>query len=519
MKRFKIQIDTILPGWGVSEYFITKGQFQNSIGIDPEMPKTDSDNRPSGLIRPTAMAKFSGTEITGVPMWILTNNKNTNSYVYASDGKVHVFDADLSMTTALSTPTSGAGNGAEYYNNYLYFATPTDISRYGPLNGSASMTNSFWTSTLSLTALANTTYPTVNGVKIPNHPMYLHPKNNRLYFGDVNSNGIGILSFIKTKKGTYEGDTNDTTVPSAYNALDFYYGWYPTCISSVGTELAIGLINQNQTTTSKVKQKNAQVAFWSTLPSDTSYNRIAELPDPLITAMINVNGQLYVFSGNGAGGMRISRYLGGESFEELYYASDQYPPMQGAVDCLINRLVWGVSTTSPATSASVMALGSKVRAMAMGVHNILKTTSTGTSPIVGCLKYIEQGASKQPVVGWSDGTAKGLDKLSTTYGTSIFRSQVYALGNNGIVKNIRIPLSTAVGANHSIAVKLYIDDGSSNSTIDTINNTNHSGKRFINISPMTRFDNNFYLEFTWSGSALLPIAFPIIIEGDLLTDY
>jgi hypothetical protein len=516
-----IQISTVLGGWAPSEYFSQAGQFQNSLGIDPEMPKDDSGTRPSGILRPTAMSKFSGTEITGVPLWIETNNKDANAYVYANDGKVHavIRSGDvIKMGTALnsgSALTTAAGNGLAYYNNYLYGASNADIWRYGPLNGSASLAQSFWTG-LSLTALTNTAYPGINGVSIPNHPMHVHTANNRLYFGDVNANNIGILSMIKTKKVTVEGDTNDTVIPSAYNVLDFYYNWYPTCIATIGTELAIGLINGINT---GIKQGNAQVAFWSTVASDTSYNRIAELPDPLITAMKNVNGQLYVFSGSAAGGMRLSRYLGGESFEELFYADDQYPPFQGAVDYMINRIVWGSKTTIPAVSASVFALGSKSRAINMGIHNILKTTSAGSSPLATAVKYLKQGAAEQPIVGWTDGSAKGLDKLSTTYGTSIWRSAIYRVGSSFRIKNIRIPLSAAVAANMTIGVKVYKDEMSTGTTVGTINSTNYANSdKFIKLYPETVGSNNFFIELTWSGTALCPVSLPITCEIEYIDD-
>jgi len=34
------------------------------------------------------------------------------------------------MGTALDTITTSTGNGAEYYNNYIYFAKNTDIARF-----------------------------------------------------------------------------------------------------------------------------------------------------------------------------------------------------------------------------------------------------------------------------------------------------------------------------------------------------------------------------------------------------
>jgi hypothetical protein len=512
----KFSIQTILPGWGVSEYFYKKGQFLSSLGIDPEMPKTDSDTKPSGLLRPTTMTKISGTEVDSAPVWMETTDKDTNTYVYTKGGKVHVVASNMTMGTALNSGnalTTATGNGLAYYNNYLYGASNTDIWRYGPLNGSPTLAQTFWTG-LSLTALANTTYPSIKGITIPNHPMFVHPANSRLYFGDVDSSNVGILSMIKTKKVTAEGDTNDTVVPSSYKVLDMYYGWWPTCICNFGTELAIGLIDGTSTT---IKQRNAQVAFWSTVASDTSYNRIADIPDPLITAMKYINGQLYVFSGSAAGGMRISRYLGGNSFEEVFYADDQVPPLQGAVDYTINRIVFGASTSSPAVSASVMALGSKSRALQMGLHNILKTTSAGTTPWVTAVKYVEQGAAKQPLVGWMDGSGYGLDKLGTTYGTSTWRSQVFSLGRNGTVTDVRIPLAQALASNQTITVKIYSDDASTSTQIGVINNTNYTGRDVVLYVP-AHFKNNFFIELTWSGTALAVVGMPINLTVEYLNE-
>ena len=513
MAKQQFIINTILPGWGTSEYFYLPGQFLTSIGVDPEMPavETSSSSKPSGLLRPTSMAKFSASEITGAPVWIETNNKDTNAYVYTKDGKVHVVDSNLAMTTALNSGnalTTASGNGLAYYNNYLYGCSNTDVWRYGPLNGSPTLAQTFWTG-LSLTALANTTYPTIRGVVMPNHPMHVHKANNRLYFADVTSDNVGCISMIKTKKVTVEGDTNDTAVPSAYKALDLYYNWYPTCIASFGDELVVGIIDGINTT---VKNGNAKVAFWLPVPSATSYNRVIELPDPLITSIKNVNGQLYIFSGSATGGLRISRYVGGEAFEEVYYSDEQVPPLQGAVDYSVNRIIWGAHTTTPATSASVMAVGSRSRGMNIGVQNILKSSSAGTTPWVTACKYVSLGATTQPILGFTDGTEKGLDKISTTYGTSIWRSQVFSLGKNGKVISVRLPFAQAIADNMAMTVKIYKDDGSASSTIKSISNTNESGKRDIMIYPQgVYFKNNFFLELTWTGSALLTIATPIIL--------
>lgn len=530
----QLKIETVLGGFAPSEYFTVKGQFLNSVGIDPEMPKDDSVTRPSGLIRPTAMAKFSATEITGAPMWMCSTNKDYNVYVYGNDGKIHVVaGSTITMGTALNSGnpiTTSSGNGMEYYNNYVYYARNTDIGRYGPLSGSPALDDDFWTSSpMSKTALTNTTYPSIKGVAIPNHAMTRHNANNRLYVCDVDANNIGCIHMINTVKVTAEGDTNSTVVPSAYRVLDTYYGWWPTCISSYGSSLAIGVIDGLNATT---KQRNAQVLIWSTSPSDTSYNIAAELPDPLITALKQVNGVLYAFSGSASGGMRISRYIGGHSFEEIAYLDDQYPPFQGAVDSVLNRIVWGSCSTLPIVSGSVFSLGSKSRSTSMGIHNILKSTAGATTPMVTSLRYVQEGPTAQPIVGWKDNTGTagalvaGLDKLSTTYvsGGNVWRSEIFRIGQPANILKIRIPLAQSISTNNALTVRVYKDDGSTAMTFSdgttayVINNTRHPSQRFVDIQLESESVNNFFIEITNTGTALTVVGLPITAIVETVED-
>ncbi len=127
MAGFTVKIDSILGGQSPSQLFSAPSQFDTSIGIDPDMPITDSGVRISGLLRPTSMAKFSSMNVSGTPLHFMTNPKDALIYAYMSDGKITSYTNSLSSETLVGTPTSGAGNGAAYYDNYLYFATPTDI--------------------------------------------------------------------------------------------------------------------------------------------------------------------------------------------------------------------------------------------------------------------------------------------------------------------------------------------------------------------------------------------------------
>jgi len=515
----QIKIESILGGKSPSKYFASKDQFLGSAGIDPEQPIKDTgEYNPCGLIRPTSLSKFSGSEITGVPLWIVTNPKTTNIYVYANDGKVHTVTSALAMGTALNSGTalsSSSGNGAAYYDNYIYFAKNADIARYGPLNGTPTLTQTYWTSTLSLTAPTDTTYPTINTVEIPNHPMHRHT-DDKLYFGDVTGNQ-GILSYVKTKKTTVEGDTDDS---SAYNALDFDYGYYPTAIESFGTDLAVALVEGTDTT---IKQNPAAVTFWDTTSDSFSKIIQVEFPDPFITAMKNINGILYVFSGSSKPGCRVSRFVGGYTFEEIAYIEDIYCPMQGAVDHIMNRIIFGGAGDSGTNPGVVHAIGGD-KGLTTGIHGIYAANISDNVGGVSAIKYISQSSTKglEPIVGWFDTSFRGLDKISTTYPTlaearPTWRSQIYRIGEEFQITKIEIPLGQAMAANMTIIPKIFVDDATTTFTLDTINNTNFSqSEKKITLYPDVNGFDDFYLQLQWNGTALAVVALPIIITLEIL---
>lgn len=410
----ELRITNILGGISPASYFGPEGNYISSIAIDPDMPITDSGTgsiRTAGQIRPVGYAAFDGSEITGNPYWFLTNPKNTNIYVYQNSGKVTSYSSSLGSETNVGTPTSGAGNGAVYYNNYLYFATPTDVSRYGPLNNSPSLANTVWTgSTLgSQSALINTTYPSIRGSGVmPNHVMYVH-LDNKLYIADYNTTaypGQGVVHYIKTTKTTDEGDTNDS---STANALDLPFGFMPTAISSYGEDLVIAAI---QTTDTTADQGNAALFFWDT--TSPSYYKQVFLDEPLISAVKSANGILYVFAGklaatNTAGnGYSVYQYLGGQSFKEIYTPDEGWPPLQGATDANGDRIAWGTCITDPANAAVVMAYGSKNGGLPPAVHCIARATAsaTATDGLVTALAYVLQASNAIPrlIIGWRDGS-------------------------------------------------------------------------------------------------------------------
>jgi len=513
----KISINSIFGGQSTTQYFAKKDSYQSSIAVDPDMP-VGSEVKASGCLVPTVYQKFSGANITGYTKWLLTNIKNALLYAYNSNGKVVSYNSSLASEALVGTPTSGAGNGAVYYDNYLYFATPTNISAYGPLNGTPALVNTVWTGARlgSQVALTNTTYPTIQGVQIPNHPMHYHGDLS-VYFADV-VEGAGVLHRIKTKKTTHEGDTDDA---SSYNALDLPKGWFITDIDSWGMDVAILAI---QTSSSTLEQGKAALFIWDPTNTNTFYRGPIYLPDTLATALMNVNGRLYIWSGNAVAGCRLSEYIGGDSISEIAFIEDGQPPMAGATDACGGRLIWPISTSTPEASVSVLGYGSKNNNLPKVIHNIARTTSAGTSGICTALKAVQQGAATQQIViGSGDGSGYQIDKYSTTATyDSIWRSQIYTIGSKFTIEKIRIPLGAALAANMSLVCKIYYDDSVATKTLTTINTTNFTtGTRKIIFNQQDILDssitpqNNFFIELSWAGTVKLPIIFPIEVLIDI----
>ena len=517
MAKQTIKIESILGGIQPSLYFSAKDQYLDAVAVDPDLPVGDSDIsaiKTSGVLIPTAYEDFTGANLTATPLWLLTNPKDTKIYTYLNNGRIISYTNAFASETLVGTAGTSSGNGFAYYNNYLYYASNTDIGRYGPLDGTPALDDDAWTSAVlgSQTALTDTTYPSLNGIEMPNHPMHVHV-DNQLYVGDV-VDGQGVIHAIKTTKTTNEGDTNDN---SQFNVLDLPFGFIPTDIESYGTDLVISAI---QTTNSTITQGKAVLFFWDTT-SDSFYRQVT-LPDPYVTALLNNNGILYLWTGNNSDGVQLLAYLGGDTVKQIAFLEEGAPPYAGAVDAWGDRIVWGCDKTTPSTNASVYALGSKVSALSRGIHNIAKSKSGGANPAVYSVKYLEHASNKAPrlVIGWRDDSNQGIDKIDTNNSetlASVWRSSIFRVGRRFTVKRIRFPLGKAVAANMTLTPKIWIDDASASTTLTAINNTNYSAsERYINQYPNDVVGrNNFFLELNWTGTVPLPVSLPIEIEIEI----
>lgn len=534
-----IQIQSILGGHSVMSHFSSKDQFRASVGIDPSLPfGTFSSNPPSGLLVPTAISNsLSSTSISNSPLWLKVEPKSSNLYMYDFQGSVYS-GANPGALTGLhdggELPAS-KGNGMEYYDNYIYLATNTDISRYGPLNGGPSFTGTYWTGTLGKAALTNTAYPTnpLSGATFnstyPNHVMHRH-SDGKLYIADVSGNQ-GTIHVISTTKTIVEGDTDNG---STFGKLQFGYGLWPTAIESYGSQLVIALYEGGIGLGARNVPTRAKIAFWDT--TSQSFNSITwvEFPDVLVTAIKNINGTLYFFSGiNEISNVRVTRYIGGSSFQELYANQVSPSPFAGAVDGESSRLVFSGFTALPESATGVYEIGLRDD-VSKGVFVPMRIPSSSSGiPFVTALTLDVPDTItnlRTITAAWTTGGAGGggfsgvteQTTVSGNYGqvVPIWWSQVYKIGQPFKVTKIRVPFAQALTANMTVALKLYMDEGvTTYSSGLSINGTAYPAQTNVVLRPQNAAgQHNFWLEFVWTGVDNCAISLPITIEYELIPD-
>jgi len=532
MTMLSLKVNQIFSGQAPSQYFGSEGTYLSSVAVDPDYPISSSDIKTSGFAVPIGYSKFSGNPINSAVIKIINNPKNTLTYAITAGGKIVSYDSSLGSETTVGTVAGSNASGAEYYNNYIYIfgtgASKNDVSRYGPLDNSPSLVDAVWTgATLgSLAALSNTTYPTLRGVSIPNHWGLVHGDNS-LYFCDFESKtggsypGQGLLHRIHTKKTTNQGDTNDSTIPSSYGALRLPFGFYPTSLVSVSTNIMVLGI---YTTDNNILQGKAAYVLWDPTNTVGFFSGPILLADSLVTASLNAGGNVFIWTGNAQNGVRLSKYYGGETVSDVLLQEEGLPPLAGAVDYMGGRVVWGGFATTPSDRGAVYAYGSKDSRLPSGLHHIAKTSGSGTTPLVTALKYVQQDSYKQPkiIIGWNDGAAQGIDKYSSSATLGSVMRWMFNVGSKFEIERIRIPLAGTVDSNTTITPVIYFDDLSSNKTLPVINNTNYPSKRKILYRGAQLKDyvgfNNFVLELTWTGTNPLAVGLPIQIDIDVKQD-
>uniref|UniRef100_A0A6H1ZDX8 Uncharacterized protein n=1 Tax=viral metagenome TaxID=1070528 RepID=A0A6H1ZDX8_9ZZZZ len=510
VKRLIYEINSIAGGIQATGNYGGEGQFLASLGIDPEYPLGTLD-RPSGAIASPVYQQFSSDHMTSAttPMFITGAKTTTGVFVYGANGSLVTYsDALLAVTEdGIGNLATSSGNGMTDYNDYIYCATNTDIQRFGRLSQTApAFSGSYWVTSLGQSALTNSTYPGTRTVNYPNHFLYPH-NDGYLYILDYDGANGRIHALITSSDGT--GGSAE------WDVVQLPPGFMPTCAAPYGTDIAIIMTPQGYNSSQKAK-----MALWDTVRGNKPY-RFVEIGEPLATAAVNKNGELIIFAGDLGGGCKVLRYLGGESFEALASVNEGSPPPAGAVDVRGDCLAWGGHVDYPATAAGIFTLGHRSFGMPkFAMHNIARATSTGTFPIVSCLKFLQR--TDYPVFGWRTDTPDDyvLNKIGGAGShASVFQSAPINVGKNFIIRRLKIKLSAAVAATTIITPTIYVDNELASFTAGdagllAINSTNYANsERFIDMRDLSiNGQHNFYLRLDFTGTDTNSVILPIVFE-------
>jgi len=556
MAKQTLVIDNIWGGHQLSYFQGGESQFLTSIGIDPAkgVIQTGDSEYPgvSGAIIPSVLVDVATTNVNSAVIALITNPKDDKLYAVLSNGRliswsIQASNGALSSESLIGTVTGGKAHGAFYYNNYIYItgtgASEDDVSRYGPLNNSPTLTNNVWKgATLgSQTALTDTTYPqTKNSVEYLNHHGIVHT-DNKAYFCDF-KDGKGMIHFIRTTKVTDEGDTDNG---STYNALDLPLGWYPYAISSYGNDIVIAASQTNSTST---VQGESALFFWDT--TSPSFYRIVKIPDPICSCLVYSNGILYGVSGTTLnatsvgfyGGIRLFRYIGGDSIQTIKTLAESHPPLQNAIEAYGNKITFAGFTNYPVSAAVLYSWGSTTENSNVGFHSTARSqmTATTSNGVLTAIKAGYQGFTNLGIfTGGTDGTNYEIERRTNTgdivtvgtSGETYFRSQIFNINRKFTIEKIRLAIPSGIsGTNNKVTPTLYFDNERSNSEGTVINTTNYtslnragSGTAYegyvtlnsSNFNNATFGANNFFLELKFRSNSSLYVALPIYIDVDI----
>src|SRR5258706_9430577 len=102
--RKQLVISSIFEGFQPSATFGGENEYLQAIGIDPDVPLTDSatDIKTGGMIRPVQYAAFSGSEVDSPPIGIINEPKSNMTWVVLANGKVVAYTSALTSAAAQS---------------------------------------------------------------------------------------------------------------------------------------------------------------------------------------------------------------------------------------------------------------------------------------------------------------------------------------------------------------------------------------------------------------------------------
>jgi len=387
------------------------------------------------------MSKASGSVCTDFPLYV-TEAVNGDVYVQGDTGVIYKGTTNASSWATVAggpTPSANAGRGIIVWEDYLFAFTPTDVAVYGPLSGSPTWDNTWWTTTASQPALINTS----SSIQ---HVPFINPSNNTLNF--CNERYINQIKLTDVTGGfdpsdgtTYVAINNKLTLPGYYISKNM--GFLPP------DTVAIAVDNT-------MVNSQADICVWDGA-SDSILNNVVSLPGAsgAVIQMLSKNGILYcittrehgIYTVNGSSAelvdrlaLRMSSRTAGGAQNTSRTVSPIFP--HGA-DFLGPELLTGgcnqPQISSQQTSTGLFPYGvwsANIENEVVGCRFPLSfgdiNAQYTTTYKIGFVKTINDTSV---IVGWAKGTTYGIDLLSlsdyiTDPDTTFLESAIYEVGTS-----------------------------------------------------------------------------------------
>lgn len=410
--------------------------------------------------------KDSSTTVTDLPKWIEHDAVNDKTYAYGDDGKFYVESSGT--WSALTAATTAAGQGMKIWNDYVYLRKTSAVARYGPLSGSASLTQAWQSSNVQ----------TIND----HAPM------------------VEFLGNLYIANGRYLGEWDDSVW--TYNALTLPVGWKIRSMAVLGENLVMGgWIGSNI-----YDYEKGFLWIWN--GTDTSVTDFLEVNEGGVSSMhvidnnlyfiAGAKGKLYVYTGQVIPIRGLTNDLTNSQYLDIF---------PGAMDSHEGKLMIGLAgvTDSSAITQGIYTYGrtSKNYPRALNIeHTISSGTKTGTTLKIGSIHAV---GPNEIYIGWEDTTAtNGIDKISGTspYTASIYDSLWFDNGNAYSIKELDFIKFTfkPLAANETIDFSYRLDRATAWTALGTAS-TDDLNEVVYPITPMKTFKEiQLRVELKTSGS-------------------
>lgn len=196
------------------------------------------------------------------------------------------------------------------------------------------------------------------------------------------------------------------------------------------------------------------------------------------------------------------------------------------VFALLDRGPFALTDTLTSTITSTESANLRAWGISLSPATVAAELPTYNASLIAAVARVSQSLPVPTYViggrGGSSGTTYSLFKKSSTHTLSVWRSQVFRIGEQFDVIEIVLPLGTPLAASMEIIPVLYLDDGSTTCAGTPINIANYATGTELIVLTSKNFDSapsgekNFYLELQFTGSVLSPVLMPITIDVEKL---